>query len=242
MAPPDVLLKAAKKPPVQTRVNDFFKVKRGRGRPKKKHLLPHEVAAVLDSASKPSAPKAPPKPPVEAKKKASAPKEAVKKTDWADGGDNEERLASAVDDWLQSKGTALDDNGEKHSLRVFCYGVAKIPYNTFKHYVCKDESKRRIVGNRMGRKPLIDRKSGEFVVDILVRADRGNNGSTPAEMIDQVVELKPDLTRKQASRAMYRTILPGNKKKIRPKSRLAQATCTNRTNINVSQQYRSLKL
>jgi hypothetical protein len=98
MAPPAVLQKAAKANPpslTQARVIDYFKAKRGRGRPKKKQHLPNEVATILESATTTTIQK--PSSTVEKNNVSAKQKTAAKppsRTDWADRGANEERLSS----------------------------------------------------------------------------------------------------------------------------------------------------
>jgi hypothetical protein len=240
MAPSPVLQKAAKGISLsQTKISDFFKIKRVRGRPKKRFPLPIEVATVLHgkvstsivnntvstSIAKEKTPHC-----GKAKKKATAPVPPKTKTNWADGGKNQERLSNAVHDWMGKKGMALDGNGEVVSLSAFC-NIVQIPYNTFKFYVCADEKKRRVVGSQMGRRPLINKETSVFIVDILARADGANEGKTPSEMLDHVVELNPSLSRKQASMAMYRTILPkySAKRYLRSKKKGIRHTSTKPT-------------
>ena len=50
-----------------------------------------------------------------------------------------------------------------------------ISFHTFKHYACKDLSKRRKLGSSVGAKPLVPQEDQRFIVDLMQRHDRGND-------------------------------------------------------------------
>ena len=60
-----------------------------------------------------------------------------------------------------------------------------------------DPSKRQALGSQVGAKPLINEKSAVFVVDVLRRRDRGNEGFSNIEAASMVVDLHPELTSRQ---------------------------------------------
>ena len=64
------------------------------------------------------------------------------------------KLGKAVTNWDKKIGEALDNNGEKRSIQVFCNTV-EIPCNRFKHCVYSKKDKRRVVGDSIGRHPLL---------------------------------------------------------------------------------------
>lgn len=201
---------------------DHFKPIRRRGRPKKRHDLAKDVAKSMKKTLPADAVAVLPPPP---KPKAST------KTNW--GAPHMLPLMSkAINEWKGKSGRALDSNGEAiEKLSVFARKV-HIPYETLRKYLSND----RKLGASMGRKILINPQDQSFIIDNLARKDRGNEGATPAEAIDLVLEVNPELSRKQASQCMNRSVLPKHPDKIKRKPRKAQATTTKRCNINVQQQ------
>ena len=88
--------------------------------------------------------------------------------------------------------------------------------------------------------PLLDGSQQKFVVDTMIQYDRANDGKSPKEMIDMVLEVNSDLSRKQASQTINWTIRPKatGKGGIKPKPVKAQAMTTKRSVITVKQQFR----
>lgn len=78
----------------------------------------------------------------------------------------------------------------------------------------------------------------KFTGCILARQDRVNNGLMK-EALDLVKEMIPDCSRRAARNAMYRNILPLNNALgvLKHTTQKVQATTTDRTNINIPQQY-----
>ena len=252
MAPPKQPPKtvAAAKADGNTLLTDFYKRGR-RGRPKRVANLAGDVIAVAQKRRKPGPaprkkPKKPPplpnKPPPKTRPatsrppKATAMKVKVPRTNWSVG-NAAINLGKAVTDWDENIGDALDNNGEKRSLQVFC-NVVEIPYNTFKQYVCSNKDKRRVVGDSVGRQPLLRKDQQDFVADVLARRDRGNDGAAPSEAIELVIELMPELTVAQATRHFNRTLLPNHSDQLKQHKVKAQATTTRRSAITVEQQFR----
>ena len=87
------------------------------------------------------------------------------RTNWSKGEDAK-RMATAVKDWLDKSGSALDSNGEQIPLKSFCL-LVDIPYRTFHKYVLPDLSKRRVLGKSVGKKPILDPGQRKFVTDVL---------------------------------------------------------------------------
>ena len=129
------------------------------------------------------------------------------------------KLTAATSEWLNKTGRYFDPNGEAMPMNIFAK-VVGIPMSTFKHYVNSDLSKRRQLGVAVGTKSLVEPRIQRAVVDSIARYDRGNNGRTQAEAIDMLNELHPELSRKQASNCLKRTILATDdaRKKIKQKS------------------------
>eukprot|EP00966_Prymnesium_polylepis_P331768 7387342-Prymnesium_polylepis.1 len=149
-----------------------------------------------------------------------------------------QQLTTAVDDWLNKKGTFLAE--ESMTLARFC-AIVDIPMPTFKKYVCKDEAKRQMVGcgvgGAHGTGTMLLPDTEQFVVDVLRRRDRANDGLGRRGGIQLVQDLQPELTAQQAAsqfdrnvRAKHKEVLTGIVK--------AEATTTKRSAITVAQQYR----
>lgn len=79
-----------------------------------------------------------------------------------------------------------------------------------------------------------------FAGAIAARCDRVNNGLNPSEMTHVIQEMRPELSRQQASRQVSRRVLPENARKgvLKPHKVKAQPTTTDRTAITWNQQYR----
>jgi hypothetical protein len=63
--------------------------------------------------------------------------------------ENKKILQKAVAEWDAKEGQYFDSNGKPHSLKVFAATV-RVPYDTFKHYVCKEKDKRCMIGKSVG--------------------------------------------------------------------------------------------
>ena len=72
---------------------------------------------------------------------------------------------------------------------------------TLRHYTHEDKSKRRVIGNAAGRKAILSEEDGQFVADVVRRADRGNDGKSKLKILDIIQDLNPSLTQKQARNA-----------------------------------------
>ena len=112
-----------------------------------------------------------------------------------------------------------------------------ISFKTLHAYLTGKEGNKRVAGSSCGRKDSFWSQDTHFVSTVLAQADHGNEGKNRKEAIDLVQELKPDLDRKQASRALTRHVL---RKSEELKNNLvkATATTTNRSAITVGQQFR----
>ncbi len=63
----------------------------------------------------------------------------VKCTNWALP-ENQAVLQKAMDGWLEEQDSCYDRNGKKMALKVYA-NTKGIPYDTFKKYICPDETK-----------------------------------------------------------------------------------------------------
>jgi hypothetical protein len=108
-------------------------------------------------------------------------------------------LQKAVAEWDAKEGQYFDSNGKPHSLKVFAATV-RVPYDTFKHYVCKEKDKCRMIGKSVGMKPLLPEAQQKFICDsTFCWHGWANNRKSPAETIDLIQDINPDLNWKQAS-------------------------------------------
>jgi hypothetical protein len=217
---------------------DFFK--RKRGRPKKRAILATDKVKVVKKMPKKlpkylTTRKAPPK----AATTDTVPGEKInkKRTNWSLA-ENQSILKRAVNDWVKKEGTALDTNGEPYARLTMYASVAGIPYSTLKKYVCEDESKRRTLGNSVGRKALFSKTDQDYIADVLARKDRANDGAEPTEVYEMLQEIKPALTNVQVRQHFKRTLMPQHPEQIKPRSVAAQGTTTKRNAITVAQQFR----
>ena len=144
------------------------------------------------------------------------------------------KLTRAVHDWDNKSGTYLllgMDFSQERFARL-----TEIPYHTLRAYICPNKGKRRELGKAAGRTPAIDKESNQFVVDVVRRKDRANEGMSRREIGDLLQDLAPHLSAKQAVRKvdsirqLHKSELTGIVS--------AQASTTKRTAITVEQQYR----
>ena len=115
-----------------------------------------------------------------------------------------------------------------------------IPPTTFHHYVHPDLDKRRMLhqANR-GKPKLLTDSDVKLAGAVLARADRGNDGYSRKEATDLIQDLNPNIQRLAAQRQLSRVVLPQNHKAgvLKESPVKAQATTSDRTNINTAQQY-----
>ena len=157
--------------------------KRGRP-PKATKTRGKKVSAATPSATTATiTPPPPPKP---------APKET--RVNWSKP-ENLARLTKALDDWRNKTGPFLNDMPEM-SLHSFgrCVGIPKSVLYAYKH---PDPKKRRELGAHAGRPALVGGEVQEFVVDVLRRHDRGNEGLSNQEAASLIVDLDPKLKTSQ---------------------------------------------
>ena len=139
---------------------------------------------------------------------AERPKKKKSRTNWGAPA-NRQRIEKAISDYLNKEGNAIDRNGVFIENRTIYAGLVGISFNTLYRYIHPYEEKRQKLGNgERGRKKLIDGENCDFVAETLARQDRCNDGASRKEAIDIIMDIEPDLTRKQASRQLSRVILP----------------------------------
>lgn len=114
----------------------------------------------------------------------------------------------------------------------------KIPPSTFKHYVCRDKSKRLKIGSKVGRKTILSEENSEFLCQVAIRADRANEGLTPADIITKIQRMQPELSERQAANHYSRSFLKKHKGRLKSKPVKAQKTTSRRSQCTVAQQFR----
>jgi hypothetical protein len=150
-------------------------------------------------------------------------------------GEPQQRLTKAVYDWDNKTGTFLEE--DDISMSRFCQLVG-IPKGTFAQYVCEDKGKRKVIGCGVGPKSLkLDADSQQFVVDVVRRRDRANDGMSRQQGIDMVQDLKPSLKRQQAARVFDRQVRAKNTDVLTGIVKANKST-EKRCAITVTQQFR----
>ena len=112
-----------------------------------------------------------------------------------------------------------------------------IPYQTLHSYARPDKGKRKALGSSVGKQRVFTAEEEQFVVDVVRRHDRGNDGLNKMQCVDKLHELRPSLPRKSVINAFDRTIRPSRDTEITGIIK-ANSTTMKRTAINVPQQWR----
>ena len=107
------------------------------------------------------------------------------------------KLTKAVSEWDAKTGTILEVD-KKMQLKRYAELVA-IPYQTLVKYCRSVLSKRHVIGKSVGARPLFKEKEQQFVVDVICRHDRGNDGLNKRQCVDKLHDLRPDINRKAAT-------------------------------------------
>jgi hypothetical protein len=118
------------------------------------------------------------------------PKKRASRTNWSTP-ENAAKLQEAVEEWHKKSTRCTPQT----SLRSFAE-MAGIPFGTVSNYVTGSSDKRRKLGASVGRTGLLKKNEETFVVEVLRRADRGNDGKSRREGLDVIQELRPDLNRR----------------------------------------------
>jgi len=73
--------------------------------------------------------------------------------------------------------------------------MVEIPVGTLKHYIQDDASLWRTLGAGVGKPSIIDQGKQKFLVDVVKRRDRGNDGMSTAAVVNALGKLVPDSPR-----------------------------------------------
>jgi hypothetical protein len=159
-----------------------------------------------------------------------------RRTVWG-AGDNLVKLTGAVQKWDATVAEDLE-RPEEHCKRMQRYSLeVSIPFETFRKYACADKNKRRALGKTVGRPQVINDNNSQFVVDVMRRKDRGNDGMNRGSAIDMLHDLQPASKRASLARAFDRHLRPTFKDQLTGIVK-AQASTSKRCAITVQQQYR----
>ena len=127
-------------------------------------------------------------------------------------------------------------------MSVRDFAVLKgIPKSTLNDYICSDKSKRKKIGVATGRPALLSAHKSELLAQCAVKADRSNEGMTPAQLEANIQKLNPELTAEQAKNHR-RTFMKKNAGVLKPKAVKAQKTTSRRSQCTVAQQFRWRKM
>ena len=101
-------------------------------------------------------------------------------------------MANAVEEWFRIK-----DAPNVPSKAAFARQKQLKP-NTFKKYVHDVPEKRRKLGRHAGRPSLLSESNSQFLMQHTIRADHANNCLTPAQIIENMNTLQPELSQQQS--------------------------------------------
>ena len=226
-------------------ITQYFKEKeqpKKRGRPTKNSRGRKKARCLID-IPQPEPTKPPPKKKPAAKPDDVSPPPSPRKKTRRNWGTGEDRvlMEKAIDNWFNGGKLKYDDNGEEiMDCKIYAH-ILGIPSKSLYNYIHPDESKRFTLGDgSRGKKKILDDNEVEFAGALLTRADRGNEGLSRKEATDMIQEMKPDISRETARRQLSRRVIPVNAAAgmIKGKTQKVQSTTSDRTNINVGQQYR----
>jgi hypothetical protein len=251
MAPPKPLANTEAEAKAQGNTTLFDCWHRSRaGRPKKSGNLASDKTVVKanDTKKKKKKPGPVPKPKSAPRQKTTANEDGIlaqeqcaqkpmqKRTNWSKG-ERLLKMTSAMKNWEDKTGKALDSNGKKLRLAV-CSDVVGTPCHTFKKFVTAKQETPREVGKSLGKAPLLAKEDQLFLAELFVRKDRANDGAQPKEAIDMVQDLDTSLTRLQATHHLQRTLIPNFVPLLKQKPVKAQAATTKQSGVTVVQQCR----
>jgi hypothetical protein len=114
--------------------------------------------------------------------------------------------------------------------------------DTFYKYVQDDPDKHRKLGQHAGRPSLLSKCNSQIVMEHIIRADRANNGLTPAQIIEKMSTLQPELLQLQSKNHYHRTFLKKHANRLKQKPVKAQKTTSKQSQCTVAQQFRWFKL
>ena len=111
--------------------------------------------------------------------------------------------------WDDKTDLAIDENEDPiKDLKEYAV-IVVMGSPTFYTYCRADKSKHQSIGNGVGpNRRLLTDGDINFIGDVLARPDRGNNGMSRLEAMDDIQEVNPTLDRNQAKDLLERRVLP----------------------------------
>ena len=132
----------------------------------------------------------------------------------------------AIKDWLEETRDALDASGNDITHMETFSHIVQIPLTTFQKYVRQDPNNRRKITNAVGKKNLLSTTDQQFVADTIVWQYRSNNGLTCGDVIEQMIDIKPGLTKIQASNHLHGIMKNNHGDLLKKRVVVGQATTT----------------
>jgi hypothetical protein len=145
-------------------------------------------------------------------------------------------MANAVEEWF-----CIKDAPNAPSKAAFARQKQLKP-DTFKKYVHDVPEKRQKLGRHAGRPSLLSKGNSQFLMQHTIQADRANNGLTPAQIIENMTTLQPELSQLQSRNHYHRTFIKKHADRLKQKPVKAQKTTSKRSQCTVAQQFRWFKL
>ena len=148
-----------------------------------------------------------------------------------------------VDAAIMTAAVAFYDKKKRQGDPWAKSAVAKkfgIPRRSFANYANDDLSKRFKIGSKVGRPSLVSEEDHEFLVELIIRADRANEGLTSREIIHILVSLTAEtdnpLSVNQAETYVYHTL--HHDEHLKSKLVRPQKTTGKRSMTSVAHQWR----
>ena len=120
--------------------------------------------------------------------------------------------------------------------------MKKIPHQTFQKYATADKSKRQKLGGQVGRRSLVTKSNAEFIIQHSIRHYRANTARQVREIVSNLGQLHPELSREQVSNYYHNTLKKLANGRLKRNAQAAQNTTSRRSQCTVAQQYRWFKL
>jgi len=103
--------------------------------------------------------------------------------------------------------------------------------DTFTKYVHDDLDKRRKLGRHAGRPSLLSEGNSQFLMQHTIQADRANNGLTPAQIIENMTTLQPELSQLQSRNHYHCTFIKKHADRLKQKPVKAQKLHQSEVNV-----------
>ena len=145
-------------------------------------------------------------------------------------------MAYAVKEWDNAR---PDLNNKPISMKT--YAASKgMPYATFHAYARTDKENCNPLGAHVGRRALLNDRQSEVVCQAAIRAGRANMCLTPMQLQEKIGQVEPSLSEKQIINHRQ-TFSKKHKKRLKPKSVMAQKTTSRRSQHTLARQFRWFK-